>query len=112
MAPTFAETDWEQIAGLYVTLERFVPTPVVRVNRVVAVAEVQGADAALALLEQLDEGAVDGWHLYWSTRAELLARCGRTDEAAAAFDRAIACSSNDSDRRFLVGRRGELAGER
>jgi len=112
LAPTFADTDWEQIAGLYVTLERFTPTPVVRVNRVVAVAEAQGADVALALLDQLDEATVDRWHLYWSTRGELLARSGRTDDAAVAFGRAIDCSPNDSDRRFLVGRRHAIADKR
>jgi RNA polymerase sigma-70 factor (ECF subfamily) len=112
MALTFADTDWPEIASLYATLERFTPTPVVRVNRVVAVAEAHGAQAGLDLLDQLDESSVDRWHLYWSTRAELHARSGRTVDALAAFDRALDCAPNDSDRAFLVGRRRNLAGQR
>lgn len=112
LAPTFADTDWGQIASLYATLERFTPTPVVRVNRVVAVAEAQGADVALALLDQLNEANVDRWHLYWSTRGDLLSRVGRLDDAAVAFGNAIDCSPNDSDRRFLGARREALTGER
>ena len=112
LAPTFADTDWEQIASLYATLERFTPTPVVRVNRAVAVAESTGAQAGLDLLDQLDETTVDRWHLYWSTRAELLARVGRTDEAIQALERALGCESNDSDRRFLLVRRDALAVKR
>ena len=111
LAPTCADTDWSEIASLYETLERFTPTPVVRVNRAVAAAEAHGADVGLGLLDELNESTVDRWHLYWSTRGELLARVGRMDEASAAFDRAIDCSPNDSDRRFLLRRRGELAGQ-
>ena len=103
LAPTFADTDWPQIASLYATLERFTPTPVVRVNRAVAVAEAHGAAAGLASARcSSTESTVDRWHLYWSTRGELLARSGRVDDAIDAFDRAIACSPNDSDRRFLL----------
>ena len=105
MAPAFADTDWPQIASLYRTLERFTPTSVVRVNRAVAVAEAEGAAAALALLDELDQSQVDRWHLYWSTRAEMLARVGRTADSQAAFDRALDCSPNDSDRAFLLARR-------
>ena len=112
LAPTFADTEWEQIASLYAALERFTLTPVVRVNRAVAVAEAHGAQAGLALLDQLNQSSVERWHLYWSTRGELLARVGREAEAVRAFDRAIDCSPNDSDRRFLVGRRDALASER
>ena len=104
-ASTYADTDWEQIAGLYATLERFVPTAVVRVNRAVAVAEAEGAVAALVLLDELDAEMIERWHLYWSTRAELLARLGRIDESRNAFDRALQCSPNDSDRAFLLARR-------
>ena len=111
LAATFAETDWQQIADLYASLERFTPTPVVRVNRAVAVAEARGAAAGLRLLDQLDESTIERWHLYWSTRAELFARVGRQGDALRAFERAIDCSPNDSDRRFLVGRRDALAGE-
>lgn len=111
LAPTFADTDWSQIASLYATLERFTPTPVVRVNRSVAVAEAHGATAGLALLDQVDVTTVDRWHLYWSTRGELLVRVGRRDDAVVAFNRAIECSPNDSDRHFLVGRRDELTRE-
>ena len=112
LAPSYPETDWAQIASLYATLERFAPTPVVRVNRSVAVAESQGAAAGLALLDQLDESTIERWHLYWSTRGELLVRTDRVEEALRAFDRAIACGPNESDLRFLVRRRRELAGER
>jgi RNA polymerase sigma-70 factor (ECF subfamily) len=111
LAPSFDSTDWPQIAGLYRTLERVTPTPVVRVNRAVAVAEAEGAPAALQLLDEIDERAVERWHLYWSTRGELLHRAGRSAEAIAAFDQALACSPNDSDQRFLLRRRRALADE-
>ena len=111
LAPTFADTDWPQIASLYATLERFAPTPVVRVNRAIAVAEVQGAQDALRLLDELTPGAVDRWHLYWSARGEMLVRLHRMDDAVIAFDRALDCTPNESDRRFLLRRRRESAGE-
>lgn len=112
LAPTFADTDWPQIVSLYHTLAQFVPTPVVRVNKAVAVAEAAGAEAGLAVLDELAAPAVKRWHLYWSARAELLHRVGRDGDAVDAFDRALACSPNDSDRQFLLQRRRTLAGER
>jgi len=115
LAPTYASTDWFEIASLYATLERFLPTPVVRVNRAVAVAEAgggaAGASAGLALLDQMDTAVVARWHLYWSTRGELLHRLGRTDEAVVAFEEAVACSPNESDLQFLLQRRRTIAGE-
>ena len=105
LAATYGDTDWSQIASLYRTLERYTPTPVVRVNRVVAVAAAEGAATALALLDELDQQQVERWHLYWSTRAEMLARLGRAAESRDAFDRALQCSPNDSDRAFLQSRR-------
>lgn len=115
IAPTFADTDWSQIASLYATLELFVPTPVVRVNRAVAVACAHDPAEGLALLDDLNDfdiATVENWHLYWSTRGELLARLGDLAAAAAAFDRALACEPNDSDRRFLLQRRNAVAGKR
>ncbi len=109
LARTYEETDWPQIAALYGVLEAHWPTPVVRVNRVVAVAEADGADAGLRLLDELDAAEVSSWHLYWSTRGELLSRTGRRAEARDAFDRALECAPNDSDRRFLERRRDELS---
>ncbi|MDO8362874.1 MAG: sigma-70 family RNA polymerase sigma factor [Actinomycetota bacterium] len=111
LAPTYADTDWAQIVSLYATLERFAPTPVVSVNRAVAVAELEGAAAGLAVLDTVDVAAVERWHLFWSTRGELLHRLGRSHDAVAAFDRALGCAPNDSDRRFLLRRRSDLAGE-
>ena len=108
-ASVATDTDWAQIANLYRVLEEMNPTAVVRVNRAVAVAEAQGADVALSLLEDVDLDVVGGWHLYWSTLGELLRREGRVDEARVAFDRALGCSPNDTDRRFLERRRAELA---
>lgn len=109
VSPTVADTDWPQIAELYRMLELFAPTPVVRVNRAVAVAEAESVAAGLAMLDGIDEAEVDQWHLYWSTRAELLQRTGDVAGAVAAFDRALECSPNDSDRRHLERRRTAVA---
>nr|BFE79054.1 hypothetical protein GCM10020093_016550 [Planobispora longispora] len=100
-APSAAATDWRQIVRLYDQLFAFTPTPVVALNRAVAVAEVEGARAALALVEGLDLG---GYHLFHAVRAELLRRLGRTEEAASAYEAAIARSGNAAERAFL--RRG------
>ena len=108
VAPTFGHTDWPQIAELYRLLEIRWPTPVVRVNRAVAVAEMAGPRAGLALLDELIGSAVERWHLYWSTRAELQRRTGEIAAAARSYRRALDCESNDSDRRFLQRRLAEI----
>lgn len=109
VAPTYAGTDWPQIAELYGLLEIRLPTAVVRVNRAVAVAEVAGADAGLALLAELQGTAAERWHLYWSTRADFQRRLGRFEAAADSYRQALACPSNDSDRRFLERRLNEVS---
>jgi RNA polymerase sigma-70 factor (ECF subfamily) len=95
------ETDWWQILQLYNQLMAVAPSPVVELNRAVAVAEVEGADAALSLVEGLD---LDGYHLYHSVRAELLRRRARDAEAALAYERALALTENRAEREFLEGR--------
>ena len=97
-APTAADTDWGQILALYDQLLAVAPTPVVALNRAVALAEVKGPAAALAEIEGLD---LDGYHLFHSTRADLLARLGRHAEAAAAYDRARSLAANAAERSFL-----------
>ncbi len=112
LGASFATTDWPQIAQLYAVLEHFQPTPVVRVNRAVAVGEAEGPGAGLALLDELGCPPPDPlarWHLYWATRAELLRRLDLYAEARAAFERAVACPANDADRRFLLRRLEEFA---
>jgi RNA polymerase sigma-70 factor, ECF subfamily len=104
-APSVATTDWRQIVLLYDQLLTFTPTPVVALNRAVAVAEVDGPAAALALVEGLD---LDGYHLFHAIRADLLRRLGRDEEAAAAYDRAIERTENAAERAFLDGRRRTL----
>jgi len=84
------------------------PTPIVALNRAVAVAEVHGPAAALAAVEELD---IPGYHLLPATRADLLARLGRTDEAVAAYAEAITLATNDTERAFLETRRADLAAE-
>ena len=101
-----ADTDWGQILQLYDQLLALSPTPVVALNRVVAVAEVHGPAVALAALESVD---LDGYHLFHATRADLLRRLGRNDEAVAAYDAAIALVGNAAERRFLEERRRSLA---
>jgi RNA polymerase sigma factor (sigma-70 family) len=104
-----AATDWAQVLALYDQLLRLSPTPVVALNRAVAVAEVHGPALALATIEDLD---LPGYHLLPATRAELLSRIGRPDEARAAFDEAIALATNDTERAFLRSRRAELDADR
>ena len=108
LAPSADETDWPQIAELYRMLELLAPSPVVRVNRAVAEAHAHGAAAGLALLDDIDTTEVAQWHLYWSTRGELLHRAGDLEGAIAAFERALTCNPNDSDRAFLERRASEL----
>jgi RNA polymerase sigma-70 factor, ECF subfamily len=97
-APTAADTDWGQILALYDQLIAVAPTPVVALNRCVAVAEVHGPAAALGLVDQL---GLDGYHLFHSTRADLLRRLGRRDDAVAAYDAAIARTANRAEQSFL-----------
>jgi RNA polymerase sigma-70 factor (ECF subfamily) len=102
-----ADTDWTQIVGLYDQLLAVEPTPVVALNRAVAVAEVEDVDIALRLVEEL-AGALDGYGPFQAVRADLLRRAGRKAEAAAAYDAAIALAGNVSERTFLQRRRGTL----
>jgi len=102
-APTAAETDWRQILKLYEQLMDHTPTPVVALNRAVAVAEVRGPAAALAVIECLH---LDSYHLFHATRADLLQRLGRYAEAVQAYDAALAIATNAAERRFLEQRRG------
>jgi RNA polymerase sigma-70 factor (ECF subfamily) len=106
-AATAADTDWRQILQLYDQLLQVAPTPVAALNRAVAVAEVDGPQAALAGLEDLD---LDGYYLFHAIRADLLRRLGRDAEAALAYDAAIARTENTAERDFLQRRRRELAG--
>lgn len=108
LAPTWAATDWPQIVELYAMLESRWPTPVVRVNRAVAVAEVDGPRAGIELLADLVGTPIEHWHLYWSTLAELQRRDGDLVAAARSYQHALDCPCNDTDRRFLERRRDEL----
>jgi RNA polymerase sigma-70 factor, ECF subfamily len=104
---TGAPTDWPRIAGLYAELERRTASPVVRLNRAVAVAEAGSPEAALSLVDGL-ENTLPTSHLVPTVRAELLARLGRAVEAAEAFDRALDLVRTDAERAHLRRRRAEL----
>ena len=93
--------DWPQIAALYGELARLTGSPVVELNRAVAVAEAEGPEAGLALVERLD---LDEYRYLHSTRGELLRRLGREDEARAAYARALELVDDDAERRFLERR--------
>jgi RNA polymerase sigma-70 factor (ECF subfamily) len=99
-APSAEETDWARIVALYDALLEVAATPVVALNRAVAVAEVEGPAAALALVEELD---LDGYYPFHATRADLLRRLGRSDDAIAAYDRAAALAPTEREREFLRG---------
>jgi RNA polymerase sigma-70 factor, ECF subfamily len=104
-AATADDTDWAQILQLYDQLLAVAPGPIVALNRAVAVAEVEGPDAALALVGGLDLGE---YHLFHAVRADLLRRLGRDREAAAAYDAAMARTENTAEREFLRRQRDNL----
>ncbi|MCW2634041.1 MAG: putative polymerase, sigma-24 subunit, subfamily [Blastococcus sp.] len=104
-APTAADTDWRQIVVLYDHLMALAPSPVVALNRAVAVAEVSGPEAGLELVEALD---LDRHHLFHAVRADLLRRLGRPSEAAVAYDAALELTGSGSERAFLQRRRTSL----
>jgi RNA polymerase sigma-70 factor (ECF subfamily) len=99
--------DWEEIAALYEALGRLTGSPVVELNRAIAVAEVDGPEAALDLLERV---ALHDYRYYHSTRADLLRRLGRHADARAAYESALELTRSDAERLFLEGRLSELDG--
>jgi RNA polymerase sigma-70 factor (ECF subfamily) len=101
-APTAAETDWRQILRLYQQLMAMDPSPVVALNRAVAVAEVEGPDAALVLVDELP---LEGFHVFHAIRAELLSRLGRDEEADEEYERAIRSAVNEPERVLLERKR-------
>jgi RNA polymerase sigma-70 factor, ECF subfamily len=107
--PDVESTDWTQIAILYAELAKIAPSPVVDLNRAVAVAMSDGIPAGLALVDKVaSSGKLDGYHLLPATRADLLRRDGRTDEARTAYDEALRLVPSDAERRYLSARRRDL----
>ena len=104
-APTAADTDWRQIVALYDQLLAITPSPIVALNRAIALAEIEGPAAGLVIVDTLD---LDSYHLFHATRADLLARLHRYDEAALAYDHALALASNSAEHAFLEERRASL----
>lgn len=108
-APEAGATDWAEIAALYGRLARMVPSPVVELNRAVAVAMADGPEAGLALIEVIEaSGALAGYHLLPATRADLLRRLGRAEEAASAYRRALELTAAGADRDYLRRRLAEV----
>jgi len=108
-APDAAATDWPQIAALYAALTRLAPSPVVDLNRAVAIAMADGIPAGLAIVDELAEsGKLDGYYLLPATRADLLRRDGRRAEAATSYEEALELAPTDAERRYLTGRLSEL----
>jgi RNA polymerase sigma-70 factor (ECF subfamily) len=108
-APSAEATDWPQIAGLYDVLLRVSPSPVIELNRAVAIAMRDGAQAGLDLVDAiLAHGNLCDYHLAHAARADLLRRLGRKDEAAGAYRRTLELVNQEPERRFVEGRLAEL----
>jgi RNA polymerase sigma-70 factor, ECF subfamily len=101
------DTDWTQVVTLYDQLVRLDPSPVIALNRAIAVAELDGPEVALAAVDRL-EHQLAGYHAYHVTRADLLRRLGRSQESRAAYDTAIELAGNTAETAALVRRRGQL----
>ncbi|HEY2272830.1 MAG TPA: sigma-70 family RNA polymerase sigma factor [Jatrophihabitantaceae bacterium] len=101
------DTDWSQIVALYDQLVRLDPSPIVALNRAIAIAELDGPEVALAAVDQL-EGQLAGYHALHATRAELLRRLGRSAESRAAYDKAIELAGNTAETAYLTRRRDQL----
>lgn len=109
-SPTAAATDWGQIAQLYDQLYAAQPTPLVALNRAVVIAELDGPEVALAVVDRLptDQPSLTAYHAWHATRADLLRRLGRSAEAREAYDAAIAATENPAERAYLSRRRDQL----
>jgi RNA polymerase sigma-70 factor (ECF subfamily) len=108
-APTAADTDWREIVALYERLHELSPSPVIALNRAVAIAMADGPAAGLALVDELEQsGALPGYYLLPATRADLLRRLGRGAEAATAYTHALELAPTDTERRFLTRRLSEV----
>ncbi|HEY6395069.1 MAG TPA: DUF6596 domain-containing protein, partial [Candidatus Binataceae bacterium] len=104
-----ADTGWHRIAQLYATLAEVRPSPVIELNRAVAIAMAQGAECGLAMLDAIESsGELDDYHLMWAARADLLRRLDRYEEAAVAYRRALSLVTSDVERRFLEKRLKEV----
>ena len=101
------DTDWSQVVALYNQLVRLDPSPIVVLNRAIAVAEVDGPEVALAAVDRLGE-KLAGYHAYHATRADLLRRLGRGQQSRAAYDDAIALAGNSAETAHLTRRRDQL----
>jgi RNA polymerase sigma-70 factor (ECF subfamily) len=106
-APDVRDTDWSQVVALYDRLVRLDPSPIVALNRAVAVAELDGPSVGLALVDRLSD-ALAGYHAFHVARADLLRRLGRSSEARVAYDRAIELSGNAAEAAYLSRRRDQL----
>ncbi len=107
-APDWASTDWQDIAGLYALLWKVQPTPVVQINRAIAVSYAQDAGAGLMLLRQVNDDQIADYQPYHAALADLSARAGDDAAAHAAYDRAMALSQNAQERSFLAARQSAL----
>ena len=105
------DTDWAQVVALYDQLVRLDPSPIVALNRAIAVAELDGPDVALAIVDRLED-QLTGYHAYHVTRAELLRRLGRSEQSRAAYDAAIALAGNTAETAYLTRRRDQLSAPR
>jgi RNA polymerase sigma-70 factor, ECF subfamily len=107
-ADSFEATEWPQIVALYAQLFSVMPTPVVALNRAIAIAEIEGPVAALTALDAIAP-ELDNYHLLHAARGTMLRRLGRRDDAKAAFERAANVAATDADRQFLAQQIEELA---
>jgi len=101
------DTDWSQVVALYDQLARIDPSPIVALNRAIAVAELDGPEVALAAVDRQGD-TLAGYHAYHATRADLLRRLGRSQQARAAYDRAIELAGNTAETGYLIRRRDQL----
>jgi RNA polymerase sigma-70 factor (ECF subfamily) len=101
------DTDWSQVLALYNQLVRLDPSPIVALNRAIVVAELDGPEVALAVVDRLDD-TLAGYHVYHATRAELLRRLGRSRQSRAAYDRAVELAGNTAETAYLTRRRDQL----
>jgi RNA polymerase sigma-70 factor, ECF subfamily len=101
------DTDWSQVVALYDQLVRLDASPIIALNRAIAVAELDGPEVALAAVDRLED-RLAGYYLYHATRADLLRRLGRSQQSRAAYDRAIELAGNTAEIAHLTRRRGQL----